>query len=52
MVDLYKIKPFTTNDTPQSNKYPFKTITKLEPCVKCLKAAHSNIRISSHGTSF
>ena len=28
----YKIKPFTTDDTHASNKYPFKTIETMKQC--------------------
>ena len=30
VVDVYRIKSFTANDIPISNKYPFKTIETIE----------------------
>ena len=34
MVEMYKIKPFSTNDIPSSGKCPFKTIETMEQSVK------------------
>ena len=34
VADVYRVEPFTTNDIPPSNKYPFKTIETMDQCVK------------------